>query len=295
MRTVLKRCDTRIVMRPSGAPSFCRLGRLRVAFEQSVLGLGVERGGRFVQHQQQRTIAHEAARQGELLPLAETDLHAFRPGRAELGFEAGGETLHHVRRSGAIDRGRHRGLVVQPGNVADAHGVARPKLEAEEILKRAGQPRPPFVGANPRQIHAIDEDSPVVGLIHPAQQLHQRALAGPVFADDGDHRAGLQLQIDVVEHAPLGSRIGEGHVLEADALPPVAPARASRRVPSATRRSPPATPCAANHPARSRAGIRFRRPSRRCRPTTASPRPDTSSTCPGVAFSTEETNTTAPT
>ena len=32
-------------------------------------------------------IAHEAAGQGELLPLAEADLHAIGPCRAELGLE----------------------------------------------------------------------------------------------------------------------------------------------------------------------------------------------------------------
>ena len=59
-----------------------------VALEQGVLGLGVERGGRLVEDQQQRLVAHEAARQGELLPLAERHLHAVWPGRAELGLEA---------------------------------------------------------------------------------------------------------------------------------------------------------------------------------------------------------------
>ena len=63
----------------------------RVALEQRVLGLGVERRRRLVEHQEQRTIAHEAAGQRELLPLAEADLHALGPGRAELRLEPGGE------------------------------------------------------------------------------------------------------------------------------------------------------------------------------------------------------------
>ena len=51
MRTVVKRCETRMVMRPpvSRVPS-CG----GVALEQGVLGFGVERGGGFVQDQQQR-------------------------------------------------------------------------------------------------------------------------------------------------------------------------------------------------------------------------------------------------
>ena len=60
---------------------------LGVAFEQRVLGFRIERGGRLVQHQQQRIRAHEAARQRELLPLAERQIHAARPRRPELGGE----------------------------------------------------------------------------------------------------------------------------------------------------------------------------------------------------------------
>ena len=51
IRTVEKRCDTSSVMRPL-PPGLAR--RRGVALEQRVLGLGVERGGRLVQHQQQR-------------------------------------------------------------------------------------------------------------------------------------------------------------------------------------------------------------------------------------------------
>ena len=113
MRTVLKRCDTRIVMRPSGASRRRRdaaARRFGVALEQHVFGLGVERGGRFVEHQQQRPVAHEPARERELLPLAEADLDAARPRRPELRGEPVDQPLDHVRRAGAIDRDDDRGL-----------------------------------------------------------------------------------------------------------------------------------------------------------------------------------------
>src|SRR2546421_348035 len=50
------------------AGAACRCG---IALEQRVLSFRVQRGGRLVEDQQQRLIAHEAARQRELLPLAE--------------------------------------------------------------------------------------------------------------------------------------------------------------------------------------------------------------------------------
>jgi hypothetical protein len=50
----------------AGTP--CRCG---VALEQRVFRLGIQRGSRFVEDQQQRLIAHEATGQREFLPLAE--------------------------------------------------------------------------------------------------------------------------------------------------------------------------------------------------------------------------------
>ena len=41
-----------------------------VTFEQRVFSFRIERGGRFIQNQQQWFIAHETPRKCELLPLA---------------------------------------------------------------------------------------------------------------------------------------------------------------------------------------------------------------------------------
>ena len=91
--------------------------------EQRVLGLGVERRGRLVEHEQQRLVAHEAARERELLPLTERELDAVAPGRAELGVEAARQAAHHVAGAGALDRGVDRGRIVDARQVADADGL----------------------------------------------------------------------------------------------------------------------------------------------------------------------------
>ena len=59
-----------MVMRPL-ALSAVTARRSGVTLEEGVVRLGVQRSGRFVENQKQRLIAHEATRQGELLPLAE--------------------------------------------------------------------------------------------------------------------------------------------------------------------------------------------------------------------------------
>ncbi len=56
----------------------------RVSLEQRVLGFGVERRGRLVEHEQQWIVAHEAARQRELLPLSEGHIDAAGPRRSQL-------------------------------------------------------------------------------------------------------------------------------------------------------------------------------------------------------------------
>lgn len=59
-----------------------------VAFEERVLRLSIERRGWLVEHQQQRVIPHETARQGKLLSLAEGHVYTGGPRGAELRFEA---------------------------------------------------------------------------------------------------------------------------------------------------------------------------------------------------------------
>src|SRR5262245_8316413 len=91
------------------------------------------------------------------------------------------------------------------------------KLETEEILKSAGNPRSPLIGGDPGKVHVVDQYTALAGLVEAAQQFDERALAGAVLSDDGDDRAGRQLQIDVLQHQAFGARISKGHVVEADA------------------------------------------------------------------------------
>ena len=51
--------------------------------------------------------------------------------------------VDHVLRPGAPHRVPDRRRVVEPGHVADPHGVACPELESIEVLERAGQSGPP--------------------------------------------------------------------------------------------------------------------------------------------------------
>ena len=62
------------------------------ALEDGVLGLGVERGGRLVEDEDVGLLAHEGARERDLLPLAAGELDAVLEPAAELRVEPFGQT-----------------------------------------------------------------------------------------------------------------------------------------------------------------------------------------------------------
>ena len=128
------------------------------------------------------------------------------------------QTRQNVARARAFDGGEHRRLIVQPGNVAQADGVAGAEFEAEEILERAGEAIAPLGGGQARERRVVHQDRAGRRLVHLREQLDQRGLAGAVLADDRHHCAGGQGERHIVEHHAGGAWVGERYVLEPDAL-----------------------------------------------------------------------------
>ena len=187
----------------------------------------------------------------------------------ELRVEARLQARDHVVGAGPIDGSDHSGFVVETRHVAKADRLARQKLEAEEILKRARQAAAPLVRRHSRQRRVVHENAAGRRLVHLREQLDQRRLARAVLADDGHDRPRRQRQRHIVEHEPRRARIGERHVIETDAVAqPIRHRRVGRRR-RATPRSPRATRDDASRPSRSRAENRSRRRWRRCTPTAA--------------------------
>ena len=230
-------------------PSRARGG---VALEQRVLGLGVERRGRLVEHQQQRVVAHEAARQRELLPLAEATPRR-RPGQVGPSCVSSppasrATTSSAPARSTAAD---DRRLVVEARHVADADGLPGAELEAEEVLEGAGQPR----RATRRPASAPSgmpstRIAPDVGSYSLASSFTSVVLPAPFSPTMATTAPAGRSSDHVVEHEPLGAGIGERDVLEADAVGAAGPAPADRRVRDQRRRVvlEPGQPLRAVHP-----------------------------------------------
>jgi hypothetical protein len=70
--------------------------------------------------------------------------------------------------------------------VADADAMARPQLEAKEILKRAGHFASPRLRVDAREWLIVDEYLAGSRLVHLREQFHERALSRAVLADDGN-------------------------------------------------------------------------------------------------------------
>jgi hypothetical protein len=87
--------------------------------------------------------------------------------------------------------------------------VASSELEAEEILERARHARAPLVGGHAGEVGAVDENPAGAGLVQLREQLDQRGLPRSVLADDGDDRAGGQIESHVVQHEAIGTGIRE--------------------------------------------------------------------------------------
>src|SRR5436305_663647 len=79
-------------------------------------------------------------------------------------------------------RRRDRELIVETWDVANSYALARAQLEAEEVLKCPGHLRAPRVRRDARQRSTVDENSAGCGLVHPGEQLYQRALASAILS-----------------------------------------------------------------------------------------------------------------
>ena len=56
---------------------------------------------------------------------------------------------------------------------------------------------------------AIEQDFPLVGLIEPVEDFHQRAFAGAVLAQQGVNFPGLHIEIDMIIGQDAGKALGD--------------------------------------------------------------------------------------
>ena len=67
----------------------------------------------------------------------------------------------------------------------------------------------PTAGERDLDRHAVDRDLALVGLVGAVDELHQRALAGAVLAEQGVHLAGRDLQVDLAVGDQVAEALGQ--------------------------------------------------------------------------------------
>ena len=117
------------------------LGELAEALEDGVLGLGVERGGRLVEHEDVGLLAHEGARQRDLLPLPAGELGAVLEPAPERRVEAARERRHELGRAPARRRALDPRRVVEVLDAPEADVLAHLELVLVEVLEDDAEAR----------------------------------------------------------------------------------------------------------------------------------------------------------
>ena len=174
-------------------------------------GIGIQRGGGFIQDQHRR-VPHQTAGDAEALLLthgkcpATTAQDGLVPIR-ERGDEVVGAA--HTRRPLQFGLGRIRSPVAQV--VEDRFG------EQQVFLKDIGDLIADGVGIDLTGVHAVEQDTPGGRLQEARHEVGEAGLAGAGGTDKGDDLAHAGVEGDPVERLPpIG--IDQSDVVDSDAF-----------------------------------------------------------------------------
>ena len=180
-------------------------------------GPGIHGAGRFVQGDD-RGIAQKGPRQRHPLPLADAQLRPAEPFSQQriitLGQFFDGQGRPRRQRCG-MDAGR-----IRPGaQIAHGDVFGSSRMITHRLLEEHRDPAAQLGRVEPAQVHPVQQDRPLAGIVEPTEQLDQGAFPGAVVADDGGRLPGGKREREVRQGVPLAAGIAEGDVVEADALP----------------------------------------------------------------------------
>jgi len=173
------------------------------------LGLGVDRAGRLVEHEDRR-IGQERAGDREPLLLAARESRPAFPEQRLVGRRLPAEEVVGPGRLGGREPRFDRRLGPAVGEVFPDRAAKQ-----ERLLKHDSQPLPQLAGRQPADVDPVDLDAPLLDVVEPGQEVHERGFSGAAAAHDPDHLAGGHLEGDVVEHR-LVFVVAEGHVAKGD-------------------------------------------------------------------------------
>ena len=220
-RTVERRCATTSVVRPRRS--------VRERLLDALLGLGVDRGGGLVEHEDRRVV-HERAREGDELALAEREV---LPALADLLVEALGRGARGARRRARRAARASTGSREIVGST-EPHVLEQRAREEEDVLQHdRDAARGAIAASQSRTSRPSTRTRPPVDVVEARDERDDARLPGARRPHDRRRRPGRHVEGDAAEHG-LARDVGEAHVLERDA------ARAARSARTASGRSGPA-------------------------------------------------------
>ena len=151
-----------------------------------------------------RVLAHERARQRDLLPLAAGQVDAGVEPLAERGVVALGKAGDQLVGAGLLARADDRLAVGDLWHVAEPDVLRGRRLVVDVVLEHRADLRAQLVGIEVADVDAVDQDPALDRVVEAADELEQRRLAGAVAADD---RQGLpRLDREARRRSAPGSR-----------------------------------------------------------------------------------------
>src|SRR5579862_8555436 len=103
-------------------------------------------------------------------------------------------------------------------DAADGDVLAGGQIVTHVVLKNDADFAVQIVEVVLAQIHAVEQNAAGSRLVQSRKKLDQRGFALAVFAHDGDSFAGLDAEVQAIDHVAPGLGIGEGNVAELEAV-----------------------------------------------------------------------------
>ena len=154
-----------------------------------------------------------------------------RPGDGDALLLAARQSVALVPEDRVVSVGLREDEVVGVGRAGRRHDVLETRgglpvgdvlpdraVEEDRFLQDDADVAPQVLEPDVPQVHAVQGDRTVIHIVEPADEIDGRALPGARLADQPDHLAGPDMEIDVPEHRQRGV-IAERHVFEDDLAP----------------------------------------------------------------------------
>ena len=177
----------------------------------------VERSRWLIQDEKLR-VAQIGARQRQFLPLAAGKIDSRLEAAAQHLVVTPGKPLHHFIGQALACRPVEKFPIVEFLDASDGDVLSGGHLVAHEVLEDDADLAIQVLQVVLAKVHAVEQDLSLGRVIEPRNQLHNRGLALPVFADHGHAFAGMQAEVQPLENHAAGTRITKRHVAELEPL-----------------------------------------------------------------------------